>query len=182
MPGDNMKDVGSTSFGLVIAYLLPGLMALYALSYFSAPVHALFTTFLKAESNVGLFLLVTLGALAVGLQVSLVRSLIFQSWLCKGWRLSASDFAFLASEGKLSAFRATVDEHYRYHQFWGGMAVVMPILFGRWIFSLPIRSAECWILVVIFLLLEWATVWGAREAYVGYVERAQQILKEVKNA
>jgi hypothetical protein len=177
-----MKDVTSTSFGLVIAYLLPGLMALYALSYFSAPVHSLFATFLQAQSNVGLFLLVTLAALAVGLQVSIVRSLIFQYWLCRKWSLSAEDFATLAAEGRLTAFRAAVDEHLRYHQFWGGMVVAMPILFGRWIFDQPTWSSDQIVLVLTFLALEAVTVWAAWQAYVAYVERSKAILKEVKHA
>jgi hypothetical protein len=182
MPGESMKDVTSTSFGLVIAYLLPGLMALYALSYFSAPVHSLFTTFLQAQSNVGLFLLVTLAALAVGLQVSIVRALVFQHWICKKWRLSPEDFAALAVEGKLTAFRAAADEHLRYHQFWGGMVVVMPIMFGHWIVDQPAWSADQIILGVVFLALEAVTVWAARESYVQYVERSKAILSEVKHA
>ena len=72
-----MKDVTSTSFGLVIAYLLPGLMALYALSYFSIPVHALFLTFLKAESNVGLFLLVDAVCLLLGRWDEVIISWLF---------------------------------------------------------------------------------------------------------
>jgi hypothetical protein len=177
-----MKDVTSTSFGLVIAFLLPGLMALYALSLFYQPLHSLFATFLQAESNVGLFLLVTLAALATGLQVAIVRALLFQHWLCRKWRLTPDDFATLAAAGRLEAFRATVDEHYRYHQFWGGMVVVMPILFIQWLFAAPLFSGKWFGLLVTFLALEGVTVWAAWQSYVAYVDRSRAILKEVKSA
>ncbi len=67
-----MKDVTSTSLGLLIAYLLPGLVALYAFSLWPGPLQSQFQVFLTAESNVGLFLLVILAAIALGLQITWV--------------------------------------------------------------------------------------------------------------
>jgi hypothetical protein len=38
----------------------------------------------------------------------------------------------------LQAFRAAVDEHYRYHQFWGAMSLIFPA------FAYVVLSPEFW--------------------------------------
>src|SRR5688572_28867809 len=70
-----MGGFTSTSFGLLIAYLLPGIIVLYGVSLWSPRVHAIFQTFLGANSNAGLFLLLLLASLIAGLLVSGVRVL-----------------------------------------------------------------------------------------------------------
>src|SRR2546423_168178 len=122
-----MTDVTSTSFGLIIAYLLPGLSGFYAASYWSAKVADLFGKFLTAESNGGRFLIVVLVSLVVGLELSVFRFLVFEKWICRKDCLKPDEFGALRQDALLAAFRAAVDEHYRYHQFWGAMSVVIPI-------------------------------------------------------
>lgn len=62
----DLKDVTSTSFGYVIAFLLPGLAALYALGLWSAKIAGILSTFLTSNSNIGLFLLIIATALGLG--------------------------------------------------------------------------------------------------------------------
>src|ERR1044072_4975504 len=121
-----MKDVTSTSFGLLIAFLLPGVAGLYVLSFWFPTVDEWLRTFLTAQSNAGLFFLVALAALTIGLQVTIIRWLLFEKWFGGADSLGATEFTALRDEQTLAAFRAAVDEHYRYHQFWGGMAVIIP--------------------------------------------------------
>jgi hypothetical protein len=173
-----MKDVTSTSFGLLIAFLLPGLAALYAFSLWPGPIQSLFQVFLTAESNVGLFLLVILAAIALGIQVTAIRWVLFELLFCRRHRLSKEAFSNLGDPGKLAAFRAATDEHYRYHQFWGGLTIVLPILY------LGLRSPSsnsawaksCWTAVV-FMVLEVITFAAAIEAYSRYASRANKILQ-----
>ena len=61
-----MKDVTITSFGLIIAYLLPGFAGLYGLSFWSVHVSLIFSTFSTSASNIGLFLVVILASLIIG--------------------------------------------------------------------------------------------------------------------
>lgn len=174
-----MKDVTSTSFGLLIAFFLPGLTGFYGLVFWLPAVERLFGTFLKAESNVGLFFLVFAGAVVIGLQVTLLRWIVFELILCRSIRLDPADFKKLGTDDKkLVAFRAIADESYRYHQFWGGMCIVMPILFIGWIIQYwPILNWVYIILSIIaFVLLEVATGYGAERAFKNYVERGKAIL------
>jgi len=172
-----MKDVTSTSFGLLIAFLLPGLAALYAFSLWPGPIQSQFQVFLTAESNVGLFLLVILAAITVGLQVAAVRWVVFELLFCRMHRLSKAAFSSLGDPGKLAAFRAATDEHYRYHQFWGGMTIVLPILyFGLRVPSSNSSWAKSYWTAVVFVILEVITFAAAIEAYSRYASRANKIL------
>jgi len=175
-----MKDVTSTSFGLIIAFLLPGLVAVYSSRFWSQRADELLATFETAAANVGLFFFVILVAVATGLQVTLVRWFFFERWLCRDKRLKPEDFARLGTDqAKLAAFRSAVDEHYRYHQFWGGMTVVMPFLFVGWYlqhqYFLNLEAKA--FLITIFVLLEILTAVSAIFAFDFYVTRGGAVLR-----
>lgn len=174
-----MIDITTTSFGLLIAYLLPGLATLFGLSYWVPELRSLFNAFLSGESNLGLFLLVAMASIVASLQVTLIRWYIFEEHLCRKHRLTPKEFEGLRAAGRFGAFGAAVDAHYRYHQFWGSMTVALPILFAGWATQHAIFSNR-WqgiLLLLAFLALEWLTGVGAYQAYVNYVNRAKHIMK-----
>jgi hypothetical protein len=172
-----MKDVTSTSFGLVIAFLLPGLAALYALTFWSPRADKVLQQFLTSKSDLGLFFLVLLTALACGLQVTVIRWFVFEKILCSKHRIQAKSFASLKSEETLLAFRAAVDEHYRYHQFWGGFAIVIPFAIGGLLYSFS-GTFESWMWIIVALGVEIQTTIAACDAFQKYTVRAQSILNE----
>ena len=172
-----MKDVTSTSFGLIIAYLLPGLTGLTALSFKYPPLRNQLTVFLSADSNVGLFLIVVLFALAIGLEISAARWLIFEYIFFRHYKLYKKDFTRLCVEETLTAFRAAVDENYRYHQFWGGMAIVLPFLFcGAYSDAQLAPFTKSTFIIVLFVLLETITVVAGIVSYLNYTGRSKAIL------
>ena len=174
-----MKDVTSTSFGLVIAFFLPGLAALYSLCYWSSSVDQIFKTFLTTESNVGLFLLVVAAAVIIGLQITLVRWLLFEFWLCRSQKIESSFFKKLGTdEICLVAFRAVVDEHYRYHQFWGGICIVLPVFVVGWLRESwdTLASWQIVLTIIVFVSGELLTGWAAAVAYQLYSTRTKKIL------
>lgn len=174
-----MKDITSTSFGFIIAFLLPGLVGLYGVAFWSPPTRQILRTFLTVQSNVGLFLLAILAALIIGLLVTAFRALIFERWFHNLDHLDPADFAGLATEAKLVAFRAAIDEHYRYHQFWGGMTVVMPVSYVGWIKESwnALSAASILLTFVVFMVVEVVSAWAAVDAYQRFVARAGRILK-----
>lgn len=176
-----MKDITSTSFGLFIAFLLPGLEVSYTLSLWFSSVADVFRTFLTSQSNVGLFLLVLTAALTFGLIVAVFRWLIFELWLCRGHKLNNSDFAQLGIEAKLLAFRAAIDEHYRYHQFYGATAIVLPFFYAGllrhyWISSHP--TILILISAPLFVVIEYAIGLAAIGPYKTFMDRAKFILEK----
>jgi hypothetical protein len=183
--GKSIKDLTSESFGLVIAFLLPGLVGIIALSFWSSSIKGVLKAFLSEKANVNLFLLVIIAALAVGLLITALRALIFEKWFRVTEPLSANDFAALVSSEKFAAFRGAVDAHYRYHQCWGGLVIVLPVLYIGWLKEtytiLMFWDSSVFIFPTLcFIVFEVASAWAACEAYKNYVNRARAILKTQK--
>ena len=126
---NDIKDVTSTVFGLIIAYLLPGLAAFYALSFWSQRVGNWFDQILYGGASGGLIRFIICGAIVIGLQLSVARSLIFEQIICRDCRFDAAALTGISEPGKFAAYRLVIDEQLRYHQFWGAMSFVQPVLF-----------------------------------------------------
>jgi hypothetical protein len=123
-----VKDVTTTSFGLIIAYVLPGLVGLYTLTLWSNSAKKIANTFYSAQSDVGLSLLVLAAAVVVGLQVNALRFLCYERLLCRAAKIAPEKFKELASTDKLTIFITILEENFRYHQFFGSMTLLLPVL------------------------------------------------------
>jgi hypothetical protein len=173
-----MKDVTSTSFGLVIAFLLPGLACFYGLSFWSPRLREVLHKFLTADANAGLFFLVLLSALSLGLLLTPFRYYLYEYFQRQDDQLDPSEFHRLGQGEKLAAFRAAVDEHYRYHQFWGGMSLALPIMYSGWLRdSWASSSPTIALSFLLFGVLELATGLAAYDAFKKYITRARSIMK-----
>jgi hypothetical protein len=173
-----IKDVTSTSFGLVIAYLLPGVVALFSLSFWYSSARDAFHTFLTSKSNLGLFLFLLLGALTLGLVISTVRWLVYErllSPLC-GRRPTDDEWRRMSEENRFVAFRAAVDETLRYHQCFGGLTIAAPALFFGWLNSLDAHGAQRAVLIVAFGALEGILAVSSVAAFRRYLKFVRAIL------
>lgn len=164
----DVKNLTSTSFGLVIAFLLPGFAGLATLGIWLDPISEAFRAFTTEEANIGLLFVVTVGALLLGLLISLVRMVLLETlWL---GRPTLDEKLKNRIPTNLAEYRATIDETYRYHQFWGGMAVVIPgVVIGLG------RTANPSLIVVLYVV-EFLTLYGAAREYKGYVNWAEAAL------
>ena len=178
MADPDVKDLTSTSLGYIIAFLLPGLLGLYALTYWSSTAALLIGPALKAEANVGPSVILLLIALGVGLCVSALRFFLFEKLLCRKHTFPADMFSKLAAEKKLETFKAVVDEHYRYHQFYGGCSVAVLILYTGWLRHAIYNLDRRFLFVsVAFGLFEWLAIVTAMDSFVRYVQRGTIIVK-----
>ena len=178
---DQLSNFTSTSFGYVMAFLLPGLAGIYATSYYSKAVRITLEKFNGTEAGVGLFLVIAMASLTVGLLLTAVRSAVYEKGICRRHALKPEDFEKLGADSShLQAFRAVADEHYRYHQFWGSMTIVLPaLLVGMANRNLSHFScSKSFFLVCSALVLEGVTIWAAAESYKLYVRRAKAILEK----
>jgi hypothetical protein len=172
-----MKDLTSTSFGYVIGFLLPGLLGLYGLSFWSNAVQQILQPALKAEAAVGPSAILLLVALGVGLCISAVRFVVFERLLCRKHHFPADMFQKLTLENRLISFKAVVDEHYRYHQFYGGCAVALAILYGGWLRQGWLGINVTMIMISLgFLAFEWLMIHTAADAFKRYVERGTTVV------
>jgi hypothetical protein len=128
-----MKDVTTTSFGLLIAYLLPGAVALYGAVFWFPSLAEVYRTLLSAKSDATLFLLIAIAALVIGLLINTARWLFFERTICKGYGLSPDVFRSFTDEHKLQAFLLVIEETFRYQQFLGNIAIQTPFLYLSWL-------------------------------------------------
>lgn len=173
-----MSDFGSTTFGYLIAYVLPGLTAGIAGGFLSDRVQRLFSIVID-EQNLPLGVICALMTIAVGLFLSLFRALIFEEWLWRNERLSVDEYSALADDDQtFSAYDRVVDEAYRFHQFWGGMAIALPplvlgaVLHGRG----QAEGLETTAAVVAGVAFEAGAIWGAAVTYRRYLARVRKVL------
>lgn len=158
---EGIKDVTSTTFGLIIAYLLPGLTAFYAMSFWSLRVKNWFDRILSGDASFGLSLFIILGAIVIGLQLSVARWLVFECAICRDCRFDAKTLARVSDAGKFPVYRMLVDEQLRYHQFWGAMSFAQPVLFWGWLATQKEHRTPTWLSIVLMLLCEIATICAA---------------------
>ena len=74
-----MKDLTTGNFGILIAFVLPGAVALLGVSYFSPAVEAWLDGAASASPTIGGFLYLTLAAVAAGLTASTVRWMVIDT-------------------------------------------------------------------------------------------------------
>lgn len=175
-----LSDVTSTSFGYIIGFLLPGLVGLYGLGYWSAGIRSLLLKpGIDTEATVGPSLLVLLAALAVGLLVNGFRSLIFDKWLCKKYAYETDFFSKLGTGEKLNCFRAFADELFRYHQFFGGFFIAFVPMYLGWLWTNKSHLSNVWLGVSFlgFTLLEWFAAERAIDMYRKFVQRSNLLVK-----
>jgi hypothetical protein len=171
-----MGEVSETNFGLVIAYLLPGFVVLWTTSEWLGETQTWFGTCSAGAPSVGGFLYVTLASLAAGLTLSAVRWLVLDTvHHLTGVKKPEWDFSNL--QVNLAAFEGTVENHYRYYQFFGSMllvmlvAVALPNRFSNQIFASP--NAKTVVLSILILLFFAAS----RDALQKYYKRTSVLLR-----
>src|SRR5258708_1109804 len=83
-------SIPTLDFGALIAFVLPGFVAVFSLSYVSVWVKAMFESLLSKDTSAGAAFIITLASLATGMIVSSTRSLILDSLRCKMVRPAGS--------------------------------------------------------------------------------------------
>jgi hypothetical protein len=187
-----LSNFTTTSFGLVIAYLVPGAVGAYGLALWSPSLQGVLHQFRTPQVSVGLFLVGLLAALTVGLVIVPARYVLFERIWPRIWNkhvaegrrirvIGAGDLARLSKQPTLlSAAQAFTDEQYRYHQCWGGLTVVIPFVFFYWLtkHADDLSSVQQTVSVVGFVGLEITLAVGAHEALARYFARIRAVLGE----
>jgi hypothetical protein len=174
--GPDMKDLTSTSFGYLIAYLLPGLFGVYGLSYWCSTVRRFVAPTFR-DAGLGPSIIFLLAVLGVGLCINAFRHLVFEQLLCRKHTFPDEVFTKLVLHNRLAAFKTVVDEHYRYHQFYGGLAVTLLILYAGWCReNYSCLDSRFIALTLGFLALEWLLSDTAVKTYIQYVERGCMVV------
>jgi hypothetical protein len=162
-----MSRVGNENFGLLIAYLIPGFLALIGLSEEFPAVQTWIGSSPSKAPTVGGFLFATIGSVAAGLTVSTIRWLILDH--IHAWTgLRRPEFDFSKLQDNIDAFEIAVEFHYRYYQFYGN-TIVSVIVLGA---SRPLLPGfPGWVGVLALMLLVALFFVASRDALRKYYAR-----------
>jgi hypothetical protein len=171
-----MKELTSTSFGYLIAFLLPGLLGLYAASYWIPEIDVLLQPIQNANANVGPSIMLLLIAVGIGVCVSSVRHFVLVEFFYKKIfkkRGIPSDIYTGVSPDELVWHKTLAEEHYRYHQFYGGCAVSILVMFVGWLAHGHLElSLRLGYVTACFVLAEVLLERSAADCHMRYVDKS----------
>ena len=127
-----MNGLSNQNFGLVIAYVLPGFVALWGVSYFSPTVAGWIAASQEGAPTVAGFMYVTLASLGAGLTVSGVRWALVDS-IHHLTGLKRPAWKFVNLDDKLQGFLLLNESHYRYYQFYANMFIAAGFTYASWL-------------------------------------------------
>lgn len=130
-----MQEVSTRNFGILIAYLIPGLVVLWGLSHVSESVSIWLIGPAQTGPSVGGFFYVLMASVGFGMAASTIRwALIDTVHHVTGLRRPAWSDRDLHERG--SAYVWIVENHYRYYQFYGNTIVAIIVSYLIWRTSL----------------------------------------------
>jgi len=113
-------------FGIFIAFILPGSVAVYGLRYVSPRISALWSMLESGQIIVGPLILLAVAALAAGLIVSALRVVVLEPIFClTGVQEKELNYQKLANPDHLELFKEMIENVYRYAQFYGNMLLAL---------------------------------------------------------
>lgn len=165
-----MEPLKNDSFGLLIAYVLPGFIGLWGISAFSETLQSWIAANPSETPTIGGFLYVTLASVASGLTLSTIRWMVLDS-AHHATGLRRPDWDFLNLRDRSTAFSLLNEQLYRYYQFYGNSTVALvAVLLIRWS-----ASKTEWIDLAIVVAAMLFTV-GSRDTLRKYYSRVTELL------
>ena len=171
-----MTDVDINNFGVLIAYLAPGLVVLLAVAPYSATVRSWLGIQTAEAPTVGGVLYVTMAALGLGMTTSVIRWLVLD-WLHHHTGIRPPEWDFSGLQENLGGFLALVENHYRYYQCYGNMVIALAIAVIGYATRpvLPPQQSRL-VLPAILILMDLFYV-ASRDALAKYYDRAGTLLR-----
>ncbi len=170
-----MKDINAKNFGILIAYLIPGFVALCGLGVSSDFVRGWLLGAAEQGPTVGGFLYVLLASVALGMTLGAVRWALLDT-LHHATGLNRPKWNDADLPHKLDAFQYLVENHYRYYQFYGN--TFFGLLFSYLIWRMSLASLGTWGVLydlgTLFIL--GVLVAGSRNTLRRYYERTTKLV------
>lgn len=170
-----MVEVSTKNFGILIAYLLPGFVTLWGISFFSETVRSWLGASTLNAPTVGGFLYVTLGSVAAGLVISIIRWAMVDG-IHHETGIPEPVWKFTQFEQKMAAFEGLVENHYRYYQFNANMLVALAFTYTAWLMSRGVGFYRAGWMNLVFIALEIVFWIGSRDTLRKYYQRTADVL------
>lgn len=174
-----VKHSLENDFGLVIAYVVPGAVALWGAGYLFPPIRAWFGASADSGPSIGGFLFVTLGAIGAGVLVSAVRwAVVDRIYHATGIREPRWNFSRLP--GRLHAFLGVVENHYKFFQFYANSLVALTFTFVARLLARGVTPGMG-LLTIAFLAAAVVLVLASRDALRKYYLRSEMVLRSSRS-
>ena len=164
------QQISGNTFGLFIAYTLPGLTAIYGLPL-AMTLTSGWTTILAASNPSAIdFIIIVFQATTVGLIVSSVRWLTLDTLHHRtGLRPPAWNFAIL--DHSVAILELLIQIHYRYYKFYANMVVALLWSFATGGWSFGWKQNVCYVLLIGLFTV------ASRDALRKYYERTTSLFR-----
>jgi hypothetical protein len=170
-----VSELSAKNFGIVIAFILPGFVALLGVSCFSTTVVSWIAASQGGKPTVAGFCYVSLASLAAGLTVSAVRWALLDT-LHHATGVTAPVLQFAHLDDRLNGFLVLVENHYKFYLFYGNAFVAAAFSYSAYLVAGGFGglSQRWW--TVGFLLLEIVLFAGSRDTLKRYYSRTAELL------
>lgn len=172
---DCLESVTKSNFGPLIAYLVPGVTALWGLQPHFTMVAVLFAPASGANPTVGGFLYLTLAAIAMGMTVSAIRWVIVDR-LLRLTGIVPPQFNFARLGENVAAYEVLNHIHYQHYLFYANMLLACAVAYLGQRFSLP-SSSHLGLADAVFLVLELVFFITSRDTLQKYYQRVTSLLE-----
>ena len=170
-----MRDVSNRNFGLLIAYLVPGFVALWGVSFVEEDLRVLLRGPAAEGPTIGGFLYVTVGSVAAGMIANALRwAAIDTAHHFTG--LERPLWTDAALHERVAAYDWLVENHYRHYQFYGNTLIAVLFAYFCWRLSLADASPGVGWLDGAVVALSIVLAAGSRSTLTRYYRRAESLL------
>ena len=173
-----MTQPTNQSFGLVIAYVIPGFTSLWGLAHYSPTLRHWLSGSPSAPTVAG-FLYVTLASIAAGLTISAVRWLLIDQ-LHEWTGLRRPTWKVHQIQANLAALKLLIEDHYRFYQFYANTLVASTFAFAARRFDSGLGSGFE-LRDLLFFLVAVVLFIGSRDTLRKYYERTADLLGAAEN-
>lgn len=161
------------SFGYVIAFILPGLAALFAIGSTWLEPTGLPLLFGGNELSLSGWIIVLLGSLGIGIILSALRWLLIDTLHhCTGLSAPPLDYGLL--HDRLDVFLVAVEHNYRFYQFYSNLFVSLLVVIANHL--LQPQAAWPWQAYLGLGSLELLLLVASRDCLSRYYQRLVQLL------
>ena len=171
-----MTDLREDSFGLLIAFVVPGFLAILQLGALAEPLQNWLASDIDTAPTIAGFLYATTASVGAGLTASTVRWLALDT-IHHRTGVVPPAWTFRHLQSNAEAFLSVVQNHYRYYQFYGNtlIVIVLGAIAGRGPGVLAGLAPVPALLADLTLIALFAV--ASRDALRKYYDRAGQLLQ-----
>jgi hypothetical protein len=159
-------------FGLVIAYVLPGMLGLYAVSFYVPVIGEWFGVARQQEATVGGFLFVLLASIGMGVFLQALSWAFLDRFMP---RISALDLTKRTGDVEL-AYQDLREQHLRYSQFYANTLIALVLVFVAWYWAAPRTHVAVLVRLGLLLLVGFVLFRAAVDALERYENKRAKLL------